>query len=1141
MVRKFSSNLIRILFVAGFIFVGSPPVTGYQTTAPNDLALTQEATAAKTIDFETSIQPIFNQHCVQCHGPEKTESRFRVDSRSSFLDGGDYGEPVVLPGQPHQSRLIAILEKSDPDLQMPPGDARVSEADLKKIRRWILQGAKMPQTAGPTQPNPGARTRKQAAQKHWAFQPLRKLPVSVDSKSNPIDTFVLRKLEESDLKMSVTASRFERIRRLYLVMLGVPPTPGEVRSFQQDASPRAWENLVDRVLLDSRYGERWGQHWLDLVRFGETDGFETNRERPNAWRYRDWVINAFNDDKPYDQFVREQIAGDQLGEPLGTGFLVAGPHDIVKSPDIKLTLTQRQDELADMVHTTATAFLGLTIGCARCHDHKFDPISQTDYYAIQSIFSGVRHGEREIPRSQRTRQRVAELSAQSRTLLKKLAPVMKTDWPSVWIDDSNGTNEAGFGFEAISPIAGTGNNPNSPDNVNLQTPLAKGFRDHPHNLSLGQYTWWKNRPSNVVAAYRPGLSGRYRVSISWGHGFSTHTQAAEYILDQDGSPATQHDQRVIATINQQRPAFEQERSQFSALPEQPLWSGFYTAGEFDLQSSSAVLIRCGKTGTAITADMIHFQRIEQSKRQTPFDLQSQPVNARQNIESFRPILAEKLRFEITDTNQAEPCLDELEVYSITGRNIALASLGTRVTSSGNYANNPKHQLKHVNDGKHGNDFSWISSTAKSGWVELEFPGPVEINRIVWGRDRTGTFSDRLATEYKISVFSKGSWRRIGDSTPRLKTNFSTPQPLQFHSSLPAETEATKTRWLTLVNERNAIQKNPRAFVGLFDSSPPRTHRLHRGDPLSKREEVTPNTVAVLGKLELDENSTDGDRRVAFARWITTPQNPLTSRVIANRVWQFHFGHGLAITPSDFGTNGVGPTHPHLLDWLAGYLVQQDWSLKKLHRQILTSRTWQQSSRPNLQGLQQDANTRLFWRFPPRRLEAEPIRDSILAVSGNLDSTQGGPGFSGFEVQKENVRHYFPIKTFGPQHWRRMVYMTKIRQEREATFGVFDCPDGGQVTPKRSRSTTPLQSLNLFNSPFIEQQSEIFSQRLLESDPVTSQGKVSPVEAIIKAYQLCYSRRPDPSERRSAEEFVKQNGLTQFCRALFNSNEFLFIP
>ncbi len=797
---------------------------------------------------------------------------------------------------------------------------------------------------------------------HWAFQPVSRpaLPQlkPASGVAHPVDAFVRDRLSRSGLQPSVEADRAILIRRLYLVMLGVPPTPEEVSAFVSDTRPLAFERQVDRVLEDPRYGERWGRHWLDVVRFAESNGFETNRERLSAWRFRDYVIDAFNADKPYDRFLREQIAGDALGVDVATGFLVGGPVDIVKSPDITLTAQQRADEIDDMVGTTGTAFLGLTLGCVRCHTHKFDPIEHSEYYAMAAIFSGVQHGERPLPLSPEQARRSHQLEGRIRDLEKRL--------------------------EAFLP-----------------------------------------KPSTPAS----------------------------------GSPATL------------RPA----------------------------------------------------------------------VTHRQNEDRFAAVEARFLRFTILATTGGEPCLDELEAWS-GDRNVALASTGTKATASGSLAGYEIHKLEHLNDGRTGNARSWISSQTGQGWVQLEFPKPERVDRVVWGRDREGQFKDRLTTRYRIEVATEpGAWKTVATSDDRIPFAGESTKPAgpAYRFDGLAESEAAQgRRWLAELEsarkEREAISKAPTVYSGTF-SQPGATHRLHRGDPLLKREVVAPGTLALFQPLTLATNAPERDRRLALADWMTRPDHPLTARVIVNRVWQHQFGVGLVDTPNDFGRNGSKPTHPELLDWLALDLMDHGWSLKHLQRRILTSATWRQSGLPRNEALAVDAGSRLLWRFPPRRLEAEGIRDSILAVSGNLDRARGGPSFYLHEVDRENVYHYHPKEAFGPADTRRMVYAFKVRMEQDGIFGAFDCPDGSLVMPRRSVSTTPLQALNLFNSRFIQDQSRTFADRLRREAGDTPESQVA------TAWRLAFNRTPQRAEVDEAVAFVRSEGLPAFCRGVLNANEFLFIP
>jgi hypothetical protein len=777
---------------------------------------------------------------------------------------------------------------------------------------------------------------------------------------NPIDAFIQAKLTEKGLSLSPPAERVTLIRRLYFVMLGMPPGPEEVDAFEADARPDAFQRLVERVLDDPRYGERWGRHWLDVIRFAESNGFETNRERPNAWRFRDYVIAAFNQDKPYADFIREQLAGDGLGVDVATGFLVGGPVDIVGSPDPVLTAQQRADELDDMVATTGTAFLGLTLGCARCHSHKFDPIAHREYYAMTALFSGVRHGERALPGSAEQKTQLSNLDRTIEQLEGHLAPFVPK--------------------------------PNADTKTN-------------------------------------GLAGQLRP----------------------------------------------------------------------------------------------------------------PVNSRENEEVLSPVEARFVRFTILATSSSEPCLDELQVWA-GNRNVALATNGTKATASSTLPGYEIHKLEHVNDGQFGNGRSWISNEGGRGWVQLEFPRLERIERIVWGRDREGRFTDRVATSYRIEVAREsGQWQLVANSDEREPFRGKSEKPAgpkyQFDHVPPAEAERGR-RWLGELEaarkQRETVARTPMVYAGTF-SQPGTTHRLHRGDPMQKREAVAPGTLAVFEPLLLATNAPENERRLRLADWIISPSNPLTARVFVNRVWQYQFGVGLVDTPNDFGRNGARPTHPELLDWLADEFVAHGWSIKFLQRQILTSATWRQSSAPRAGALQVDAGSRLLWRFPPRRLEAEAIRDSILTVSGNLTRTAGGPSFFLHNVDRENVYHYHPKDMFTSAETRRMVYAFKVRMEQDGVFGAFDCPDGSLVMPRRSLSTTPLQALNLLNSGFILQQAETFSSRLRAEAGRSVPGQVE------RAWGLAFDRKPARAEAVDAARLVEEEGLPALCRALLNANEFLFIP
>ncbi|MBI4324211.1 MAG: DUF1553 domain-containing protein [Chloroflexi bacterium] len=904
--------------------------------------------AAGTSDFARDIEPIFARACHACHGPNKQKGGYRLDDKAAAMKGGDNGA-AILAGQSADSPLIHYVSGLVEEMLMPQKGERLTDAQIGLLRAWIDQGALWP--AGP------AAVPKET---HWAFRPPNR-PVPPEVKNgrwprNPIDHFILARLEKAQLAPAPEADRRTLIRRLSYDLIGLPPSPEEAEAFARDRHGDAYEKLVERLLASPRYGERWARHWLDAVRFAESNGFETNLERKNAWPYRDYVVQAFNQDKPYNQFIMEQLAGDALGADVATGFIVAGPWDAVKSPDVQLTAQQRMDELHDMVSTTGSAFLGLTVGCARCHDHKFDPISQRDYYAMQAVFTGVQHGER---------------------------------------------------------------------------------------------TW---RPPDCDEKMKQAEIER----------------------------------AVVAGIEDQIAPFYLAQAADSAL---------------------------------------------------------KAPHPRLNMDSFPSVEARYVRFTIERTSDgAEPCLDELEIYTAGEhpRNVARASAGGTASASGTFPNSALHKLEHINDGRTGNSYSWISNERGQGWVQIEFREAATINKILWGRDREEKYSDRLAIQYRIEVGTvPGQWR-LAASSSRREPYAATAKPAQLPSIAGVtKTEADQLARL-LAEKREAQERLDRlmgsaaVYAGKFEQPGP-TYRLHRGDPLQQREPVAPGVLSGIGSTRpIPDDATEQQRRLALARWIAEAQNPLTARVLVNRLWQHHFGAGLVTTPSDFGRMGGSPSHPELLDWLATEFVARAWSIKEMQRLILLSSAYRQSSRPETKAMAQDASNALLWRFPPQRLEAEAIRDSILWASGKLDLKMGGPGFDLFEPNSNYVKVYNSKTAFGPAEWRRMVYQSKPRNQLDNTFGVFDCPDGAQIAPRRSRSTTPLQALNLLNSPFLLQQAGFFAERLQrEAGPyATAQTR--------RAFWLALGREPAPAELAAGRKVIAEHGLTVFCRALFNANEFVYV-
>ena len=988
--------------------------------------------------------------------------------------------------------------------------------------------------------------------------------------TNPIDSFIHARLAESRLAPSPRADRRTLIRRLYLDLHGLPPTMEQIRVFESSTDERAWESLVDDALASPRYGERWAQHWLDVVRYADTHGYEVNTPRENAWPYRDYVIRAFNEDKPYDRFVFEQLAGDTVGEDAATGFMVAAaallPGQIGKDDASKRLA--RQDALDEIIVGTGESFLGLTIGCARCHEHKFDPISHEEYYSLQAFFAGVEYGDRRME-SEASRERIKQAEAleprlaaakQKANALEPIAFVGRT----ILIDDED--------LERVTILkekAGHGTNPSGTKRGYKDD---KGDANRMPNLSRSRYTWWKHKPGEDVFTYNPKAAGRFRVWLSWGaHGSGVHTRDARYVLDADGDLKTLDDQKEIAKVDQYYFAGVSK----GETEKKPLWSGLLDAGVHEFGEKSRLIIRGGDTGTGVTADVVLFQeepvpfrssRREEALFSTPRFSQSlltsaatgrerrseaarrhprlrEPVNALRNVEKFRPIKAKFVRFTsfaTIDNDKHEPCIDELQVFTADKArvNIARAIHGTKPTSSGNRSTTGKHQLKHINDNVFGNSRSWISNEKGKGWVQLEFKEPVEIDQIVWGRDREGKFKDRLPVDYRVDAAMKeGEWTTVASSRDRAPMG--TPlDKIQFKFRNLEETERPAANDIfaevnSLESRINVLRKPDMVYGGIF-REPDETRVLARGDPEQPKEIVAPKSLSALEPIGLKRDSSDRERRTTLADWIASADNPLTARVMVNRVWQYHFGTGLVETPSDFGRNGGKPSHPELLDWLAGEFIRGGWSVKRLHKLILTSETYRQSSRIDETAQKVDADCRLLWRFPSRRLEAEAIRDSMLQASGVLNLAMGGRGYSFFK-SRGGLSGFPPVEKFGPSELRRMIYSHKIRMERVPVFGAFDCPDAGQPMPKRGTSTTAIQALNLFNSPFVMEQAE-----RLAAGVKARAGKDARKQTRM-VYEQILGREPTATELEASVAAVERHGLSTLCRALFNSNEFLFLP
>ena len=809
--------------------------------------------------YAEKIQPLLEQRCVACHNQQAPSSGLSVASKESFLHGGARHGSLVQPGNADESVLMKVL-RGELQPRMPLGGNPLSDEEIGVIAGWIngLSAAEM--TAAP------------AESTWWALQaPAASQPPAVSARArNGIDNFVIQKLEEKGLSPAPEASKRELLRRVFFDLVGVPPTPSEAQQFLSDNSPDAYEKLVDRLLADPRYGERWGRHWLDLARYADTRGFEGDPELSHAWRYRDYVINAFNKDKPYDRFVKEQIAGDELqagrgdddddddaprrgrgGDPeaqIATGFLRVGP----RTPNVSRA-ESRQMTLDEITSTVGSVFLGLTVKCAQCHDHKYDPISQKDYYRFQAFFA-------------------------------------------------------------------------------------------PLDLS---------------------------------------------------------DQRVPFTDPEIRARVEPLREHYDA----------------ELKA------------------------------------------AQQKLEQYEAELSAKLEGILRARGDADAKVDERELLSRLIR--------------------------------------------------------VDAGNVTASQDRTFTEEEK---DHYLEL--------LAPVDPR---------------------NPTRGRLLRQLARHEPVAHSVRNFSGNAAlPNRPVTHVLINGEFDKVGEYVEPGFLSVIeGHSEPALLPTQGfgdvsAYRSVLADWIVSPENPLTARVMANRIWQYHFGTGIVGTSSDFGKNGARPTHPELLDWLAVKFVEQDWSIKSMHRLIMNSATYRQSSTHWSQAAADaDSENTLLWRMNRRRLEAEAIRDSVLAVSGRLNAEQGGPGV--YPVVPEEVANT-RIKARlvweppnGVESLKRSIYIMQRRSLEVPMLNVMDALALNESCSRRFVSTTALQALTLMNGVLVTEESQHFAQRLAET------AGPDPTDQIELAFQLAFSRPPEDEELRKARDYLSTGGdLVGLARILFNTNEFVYV-
>lgn len=862
----------------------------------------------------------------------------------------------------------------------------------------------------------------------WSLQPIRRpaAPSVNDSRwvRTPIDAFILAQLDANGLQPSSPAPPHQLIRRLSYDLTGLPPEPAQVtafdRAYQLDPDHAVGE-LVDRLLASSHYGEHWARHWLDVARFGESDGYEYDKLRPNAWRYRDWVIGALNDDLPYNRFAQLQIAGDLLapkdpGAIAATGFLVCGAFDGLLPQGDKMRKIMREDEMEDLVGTVSQTFLGLTVHCARCHDHKFDPVSQREYYQLASALAGVRRGDRDLPPEgdpEALRRRIAELNSQ---ITQLETPIRRRLLAA---------NESSAPSQATPP-----------------PPIAhwtfdQDLRDHQGTLH---------------GEARGGA--RIEGGALWLDGKSAYVATPP--LDRPLKAKTLEVWVKHANLEQRGGA---------PLSLQSTDGGRFDAIVFGEREPKRWM--AGSEGYVRTQS---FEGSEEASLPTEFTQIAMVYREDGTITAYRNGQPYGKSYQVSDP--------------------ATFAAGVSQVVFG---------LRHGTEAAEGRMFAG-------------------------GIDRAAIY-DRALTPEEVAASAQTNYI----SEAQLVAHLS-PRQREQREAWRAAATAVQAKLKRLLNAK-AYAVTPKD-AGI-------THLLLRGSPFQPGDAVAAGGVAAIHGLTstfgVAPEAPEGERRMALANWIASPDNPLFARVMVNRIWHHHFGQGLVKTPNDLGFSGGEASHPELLDWLADEFRRGGWSRKQLHRLIATSATYRQSTAPNEQALRVDADNRLRWRHTPRRLGAEELRDAVLAVAGKLEPTSGGEGYRDFHMHLHKGSWvYDPIDPAGAEFNRRSIYRTWARGSQHPLLTTFDCPDPSTTTPVRGVTTTPLGALSLMNTSFILRMADHFAERL------NREAGSEPAKQVARAYQLAFARAPRPAELAMSVEFIRANDLPAFCRVLFNANEFLYL-
>lgn len=1066
---------------------------------------------ADDVDFTHDVRPLLARHCFKCHGPdEKARKReLRLDTHDGALKGGKSGEPAIVPGKPDDSEFVRRIFSKDDAEVMPPPSAKLPLTDAQKqiLKRWVEEGAKYVP--------------------HWAFVPPMQAPLPRIERAgwtrNPIDDFVLARMEAAGLAPAPEADKSALARRVYLDLIGMPPSPEEADLFIQDESADAYDKLVDRVLKSPHYGERWARKWLDLARYADTNGYEKDRPR-SMWPYRDWVINALNDDIPFDRFTIEQIAGDMLPDATVAQHIATGFHrnTMLNEEGGIDPLEFRFYAMTDRVATTGTAWLGLTLMCCQCHTHKYDPVTHTEYYQVMAFLNNADEPTMPVPRPdlaatrRETEEKIRQLTAD---LPNRFPSAGEYEWHIARPESVASAGGATVEKLADGTIRLSGTNPDKDTYtvvvdtdfprvaairiealVDPQLPSTGPGRTPHGNFVLSELT---------VQAALNGSSEPRTVKIVSG--------AADFA--QDGFPAMN--------------AIDGQTTTGWAIHGPGKWNVDRTA-TFLFDPAAEI---GGKVRWTIKLDQQHGMQHTLGKFRVSFgqrndDPRPEELRRRDHLEKklaawiegetkravnwtvLRPVEAKANMPILTvledDSILATSDQTKRDVYDLKFRNdlkgitaIRLEALPDdrlpnrgpgRVYYEGPFGDFYLSNITLAADGrpakfsKATQSFAEGRNTAataidddlQSGWSINGRQG--ESHAAVFNLAEPLPAAGELALQMvfeKYYAVGLGRFRVSVTTDPRPVEATVISAEVEKILLIPAEQRSTGQNDQLLQQfvllapelaaERAAIKKlrdEMPAFPTTLVMSErpalePRATYLHkRGEFLQPQEPVKPGIPAVLPQVPADAPK----NRLAFARWLVSPENPLTGRVTMNRQWGAFFGRGLVKTQEDFGFQGEAPTHPELLDWLAVEFMKRGWSMKEMHRLIVTSATYRQSSRVTPELLAKDPQNRWLARAPRFRIDAELVRDSALKISGLFSPKLGGP--SVFPPQPAAAEGAYGSLVWnvsaGPDRYRRGLYTFAKRTAPYAMFNAFDSPSGEACVARREVSNTPLQALTLMN-------------------------------------------------------------------------------